>query len=527
MMHWTHGLISTAALSVIYLAAGCSNLADDCENTSSCPSGGGSSNAGSSGASGKSGNNAGGSDAAGESGSSSGGSSSGTSGSSGNAGGGGAGGGSCDTTKTPTEESCLVSDDYAVFVSPDGDDDNAGSQAAPLASLSKAAEIAGDKFVLVCSATYDEHVSIAAGVRIYGGFKCTDWSSDAEKPLFKPTTNGPALKVDTVADEVLIDNVAFEVGDAATAGETALTAIVNASPKVTLHAVSLKAGKGKTGANGALTEFAFPDAATLNGNPEIPAGSGGASKKCECQPALSSVGGVGGTPVDGGQSGSKGLPDHGGGQPGQPGSCVPNGGGSDGNAAPDQSPASGATLLGAASATGWLAAAGTDGATGEPGQGGGGGASRNSAGHGGGGGCGGCGGNGGMAGKGGGGSIALLAVNSPVTVEGSTLTTADAGNGGSGAAGQPGQSDIGAGGGVVSSINSCAGGNGGMGAAGGAGGGGAGGISVGIVWKGAKEPSLSADTMITNGKAGTKGTGGEPGTNDGIAGVAQKILALN
>jgi hypothetical protein len=33
--------------------------------------------------------------------------------------------------------------------------------------------------------------------------------------------------------------------------------------------------------------------------------------------------------------------------------------------------------------------------------------------------------------------------------------------------------------------------------------------------------------MITNGKAGTKGTGGEPGNNDGVAGVAQKILALN
>jgi hypothetical protein len=38
---------------------------------------------------------------------------------------------------------------------------------------------------------------------------------------------------------------------------------------------------------------------------------------------------------------------------------------------------------------------------------------------------------------------------------------------------------------------------------------------------------VSADTTITNGKAGMKGSGGEPGINDGIAGVAQKLLALN
>jgi hypothetical protein len=46
----------------------------------------------------------------------------------------GAGGGAsqCDTTKSPRDEGCLVSDDFAVFVSPDGDDKNDGTQAAPL-----------------------------------------------------------------------------------------------------------------------------------------------------------------------------------------------------------------------------------------------------------------------------------------------------------------------------------------------------------------------------------------------------------
>lgn len=524
-MRWTHGWISSAVLSVCYVGTGCSNLAGDCENTSSCPPDG---SAGASGTAGKSGNNAGGNGAAGDGGSSSGGSGSGASGSSSDAGAGG--GGACDTTKTPTEEACLVSDDRAVFVSPDGDDDNDGSQDAPLATLTKAVEVAADdKLVLVCSASYDEHVSIATGARIYGGFKCADWSIDTARAVFKPETAGPALTVDTVIDEVVIDSLSFEVGDAAAAGESALTAIINASLNVTLRSVSLTAGEGKAGANGSLTDFMFPDMSTLNGNPESPAGGGGSEKICTCQATLMSVGGLGGPPSSSGLNGAKGLPDHGAGQGGDPApdDCGGGSSGKKGADAPPKAPGAGAATLGTPALAGWTPSAGTDGVNGQPGQGGGGGASLNSSGHGGGGGCGGCGGNGGTAGKGGGGSVALLAVGSAVVLEACTLTTADAGNGGNGAAGQPALDDIGAGGGVVSSINSCPGGNGGKGGAGGAGGGGAGGISVGVLWKGVMTPTVSADTTITNGKAGAKGSGGVPGTNDGIAGVAQKVLPLN
>jgi len=425
-----------------------------------------------------------------------------------------------------------VADPYAIFVSPEGSDDNVGTQLAPLATLTKAVEVAGgDKLVLVCSASYDEHVSITAGARIYGGFKCADWSSDTGRPVFKPATAGPALKVDTVTEEVLIDGLSFEVGDAVAAGETALASLVNASPKVTLRSVSLTAGKGKAGANGTLTNFVFPNASTLNGNPEGPAGSGGGEKICACQAGLMSVGGLGGPPSSSGLNGAKGLPDHGlgGGQGGNPdaGDCGAGSSGKKGSDAAAKEPASGAAILGTALASGWLAAPGTDGATGAPGQGGGGGASLNSLGHGGGGGCGGCGGNGGPAGKGGGGSVALLAIGSPVLLEACMLTTADAGNGGSGVDGQPGQQDIGSGGNSVASANSCGGGTGGKGAAGGASGGGAGGISVGVLWKGAMAPTVSVDTTITNGKAGAKGLGGAAGTNDGIAGVAQKVLPQN
>lgn len=443
---------------------------------------------------------------------------------------GGAGGGSvpCDATKDPTTEACLVDDDHAVFVAPNGKDDAAGTKSAPVATLSKAVALAaGSKFVLVCNATYDQHVTVSAAAQIYGGFKCSDWSPENDAPLFKPSTAGPALRIDAVTEPVAITSIDFEVGDATTSGETALTAIVNASPKVTFDGVSFKAGKGKTGAAGSLSEFVFPDPATLNGNAETAPGVGGGEHVCVCQASLQTVGGVGGTPSSSGQNGSKGLPDLGGGLGGDPtsGDCGSGSSGKKGANGVATMPAAGAATLGSLTATGWVPTSGANGPPGSPGQGGGGGASLNGSGHGGGGGCGGCGGNGATAGKGGGGSIALLLLDSPVQIHASTLMTSDAGDGGNGSAGQPGQSDIGAGGGVVSSINSCPGGNGGKGANGGASGGGGGGISVGIVWKGANAPTVTG-TTTTTGKPGAAGIGGVPGTNDGIAGVKQDVLQL-
>jgi hypothetical protein len=449
-------------------------------------------------------------------------------GGSGDGGDAGRGGANCDTTRDPSVESCLVDDEYAVFVAPSGDDDEAGSKAAPVATLSKAIELAaGGKFVIVCDAKYDEHVTVGRGAQIYGGFKCSDWRTEAGSPLFKPTTPGPALSIDAVAERVRITHVDFEVADATSNGATALTAIVTDSPTVTFASVTLKAGKGRSGAIGTLATFTFADAGTLNGNAETSAGMGGASKTCLCQASLSSTGGVGGTPVAGGQSGSKGLPNLGGGLGGDPAAvdCGAGSGGRKGADASAKDPAPGAATLGSPTVARWAPRSGEDGATGSPGQGGGGGASLNGSGHGGGGACGGCGGNGAKAGKGGGGSIALLLVNSPVVLQSSTLTTGDAGDGGAGVAGQPGQAEIGSGGKSFANTNSCPGGNGGKGGAGGASGGGAGGISVGIVWKGATPPTLT-DTVTTTGKAGAAGIGGVPGTNDGVSGVKQDLLQV-
>jgi hypothetical protein len=452
-------------------------------------------------------------------------------GESGESGAAGAGVTPCDTSKSPSEESCLVGDEFAVFVAPTGADSATGTMSSPVATLSKAIEMAaGSKFVIVCDATYDEHVVVSGGAQVYGGFSCAggSWASEAKAPLFKPSDAGPALKMDRVGDAVLIDTVNFEVPDAKVAGGTALAAIVNASPSVTLRNVTLTAGAGMNGADGTLTNFSYAqDPTALNGYPENTADPthNGAEKDCTCQSGLMSIGGGGGPPSSSGQAGALGLPDHGAGQPGIPGSCGATGTGKDGSDAPASAASAGGTTLGMVSSSEWQPTPGLDGTTGSPGQGGGGGASRNSSGHGGGGACGGCGGNGAKAGQGGGGSIALLALDSPVTLDTCTLRTKDAGSGGAGTVGQLGQQTVGNGGNSIANTNSCGGGAGGKGGDGGASGGGAGGISVGIVWKGAVAPTLT-NTTSTTGQAGAKGVGGAPGTNDGIVGVKQDVLQV-
>jgi hypothetical protein len=50
-------------------------------------------------------------------------------------------------------------------------------------------------------------------------------------------------------------------------------------------------------------------------------------------------------------------------------------------------------------------------------------------------------------------------------------------------------------------------------------------VSLGIAYQGTA-PITDPDTQFTTGAAGAKGIGGAPGTNDGIAGVAQDALEV-
>jgi hypothetical protein len=415
----------------------------------------------------------------------------------------------------------LVSEDHAIFVAPTGADGASGTKNEPLKSITEAASVANaaGKIVLVCAGTYDEHVMISAGAKVFGGFDCGTWAYDsASKPSVAPTTTGYALEISSDSDTVVIEDIAFNSKAGDVANPSSIAGFVHDSSNVALTRVKLEAGVGENGANGVTADHTFPGQATLNGN-DASSGTGGASKPCGCPGGGSSMGGPGGSA--GPQAGGDGQPALGGGKGGTVGSCNPNGTGQDGSVGTSPTAGTGAQALGTVASTGFTPASGANGADGSAGQGGGGGASTTTAG-GGGGGCGGCGGAGGLAGKGGGASIALLAFNSPVVINDSDLVAGDAGDGGSGAVGQDGQAEFGfAGDGAT---GACDGGNGGPGGKGAAGGGGAGGVSAGIAYKGDKPSATGGNQQF--GEKGNPGLGGSPGTNDGVDGTAGAEVLL-
>ena len=519
------------------LIPACLNTSSTCEeHRYVCGDGGG---AGSTGASGAAGSGSGAPGMSGAGGGSGDGGSLPTAGTSGVSGDSGAGGDvvvSCDTTKSPSEESCLVSNEHAIFVAPTGKDGAGGSKAGPVKTIAKAIELAGTtKMVIACDGTFDEQVKLTVGAKLYGGFACPGsampWKYETgKKAKVAPSSRGVALSVAAGAAAVVIEDFEFDALDATDPGESSVAAFVNSSSAVAFTRVKLVAGKGMHGANGTLTPVAFPLPPMLEGN-SASGDTGGAFNLITCPAGGTTKGGKGGDGGLGISGGQNGSPDLGGGKGGTLGAdCAAGGTGVSGADASPQPAASGATKVGSITPTGWTGAAGTDGAPGTPGQGGGGGTGAESngttgaiSGGGGGGGAGGCGGAPGTAGKAGGSSIALLILNSTVALSASELVAGDAGKGGDGVAGQEGQTQSGIGGVQVKSA--CSGGKGGKGGKGGASGGAAGGVSLGIAYQG-MAPTTDTETLFVTGAAGAKGIGGAPGTNDGIAGVKQDVLEV-
>ncbi len=368
---------------------------------------------------------------------------------------------------------------------------------------------ASGKMVIACNDEFTSGVTLTSahsGTKLYGGFSCSDWSyQSGKKTHLMPSGEGIALTLDGVSG-LHLEDVSIESRDATAAGGSSIAVFAKGSSDVTLTRVDVKAGKGMAGASGVLTPLSYPKQTDLNGN-SASVGTGGGLKTCACPGGKQTIGGKGGDAiVPNGQSGTDGGPDFGGGKggvSGTPTDCGAGGTGKSGAPAPATPAAAGASSLGTLSSSGWTPASGGDGALGSPGQGGGGGASTATSG-GGGGGCGGCGGAGGPGGQGGGASIALLLLDTPITLGATvTLTASDAGAGGNGAAGQAAQTEVGFNG--VGTPPACNGGNGALGAAGGAGGGAAGGVSAGVLWQGAQAPVVDAGATVTVGAAGRQG----------------------
>jgi hypothetical protein len=475
----------------------------------------------------------------------------------------------CDPSKTPAEDSCVVSDKYGVFASPKGDDTlGDGSMAAPYATLGKAIAEAriGARRVYACAdgGTFTEPTlsvdSKLDGAQLYGGFHCADWSYDPSLQTTLDSVNPVAIKVSGLTKGLHIEDFDLRARYATVPGDSSVALWVDSSANVVLQHVILHARQGADGKDGAA--FASSAKQGAVGNPGAngacttvsipPPNDGGTAVSTQCG-SSTSTGGKGGdgptATVTPGGNGAAGQPALGAGAGGHgqtsaSWTCAAsgtNGGGRAGGSGGNGGKGPGATGKGSLDATGYHGSAGQSGKPGSIGQGGGGGGGAQDAsvcdgyGHGssgGSGGSGGCGGAGGPGGGGGGSSIALLSVDSTVNLSGCTLQASSGGIGGKGATGQTGGAGgkPGAGGKFEAGKNgtdACAGGDGGNGGNGGAGGGGLGGHSLGVAYVGTK-PTL--DTATTFQLASSPALGGPGGggstSNKGTDGLVMQVLGF-
>jgi hypothetical protein len=536
----------------------------DCTTRRDCPSDLAS---GSSGTAGGNGNGAGTSGASGRSGNAG---TTGTSGTSGRAGASGTAGtgadsgaagapSMCDGSRSPEVESCVISDDYGLFVSATGDDTTGdGTEAAPYATLTMAltkTEIL--KRVYVCAAEYKEPstLEIPGGVSIYGGFGCDGgaWTYDSanNKASLKPQS--PIGAEIRSGGGVSLTDLSITATDATGPGGNSFGLMVIDSG-VALTRVEIKAGSGAIGSAGVdgVNGADGTDATSAqNGKTAICGGvDDNVGASWPAQSACNVRGGVGGTgyaslpPTAGGP----GVPaDHvtppgvsNGGLPATMAGAAPMSGGLAGSNGDAGAVGAAAPDIGGFNAQGYTVASGGDGGNGYPGQGGGGGGAsmgiKNQSvsctgASGGAGGMGGCGGTRATGGKGGGASVAVFSWNSPVMLVTSSLLASNGGAGGKG--GKAGTGGLGKRGGTGGDANSGSGigsggdgGKGGLGGNGGNGAGGTGGPSIAIAYS-TMEPVVDELSTLTLGAGGLPGAGGTYGNPDTKAADGKTGLSVN
>ena len=423
----------------------------------------------------------------------------------------------------------------AVFVATTGNDANAGTRAAPMATIRNAiarivsAGTAADLYVAAGLYSSNVTITVAAGVSIYGGFDPADWVRKPTSVTHIQVTVSPAMLAQNITVPTELSQLTIEGGDAVFSGFTAYGIKVVNSTALRIVGNVITAGKGAAGFNGGT------GITGSNGNPGLP-GQGGM-----CDTVGTVQGGSGGSGAMPGGRGGNGGPGEANGGNGSVGvSSTPGGSGgawgdpghdgASGQTGPFGGPGlngSGGGPNGRISGFDWTAFAGNPGSVGTAGHGGGGGGggggqscwffcSSGSGNGGGGGGGGGFGGNGGSGGGGGGGSFGVALFSSTGTqLIDNVITSGTGGRGGFGAAG--GSGGFGGAGGAGGS--SCAaevgrggwGGSGGSGGRGGSGGGGAGGDSYAVL--------LSSTTASVTGTL-TFGTAGAGGSSSGVAGSA-------
>jgi hypothetical protein len=432
---------------------------------------------------------------------------------------------------------------HAIFVSPSGNDANAGTMDAPkqtLAAAIAAAQSAG-KDVYADIGTYAETVELVAGVSLYGGYDSSNkWQrAIGNASIIQGTLDtGVIVNALGVATNLQYFTITSVAGAAGTGGSSFGIQVIGSAGPILIQGCTVKPGNGGSGI--------VPLAAAAGAPGGTASGQSAGTSSC------GTAGGGGGPAVSGATSGiaggnGSGPNAGGGGSAGSAGEacCVPGGGGNggDGNAGGTGSPGADsnvtAATIGVMQSNGTFTTAdGAPGGSGTPGGGGGGGGSGgasssgcplscgpDTSGWGGGGGAGGCAGAGGAGGGGGGGSFGIVAVGSTLTVDQCQINAGSGGNaaggGGGGGGGTAGGGTLGTGGQSYCGSGG-AGASGGNGGPGGAGSGGTGGPSICLLYTGTL-PSYEPTNDCTRAGGGSAGPSGGGLAPRGLPGVSAEV----
>jgi hypothetical protein len=458
----------------------------------------------------------------------------------------------------------------AIFVDAvSGNDGNAGSISAPVASINQGIALAKTKSlvqVLVSKGSYGP-VTLSSGIGIYGGYDAGNKWQRANTNVAVIGGGVPAVDANFITKETHVELFTISGTQQGWYGGSSYgVRVMNSSGPVVLRTSTITASDGQPGYGGAngshgegsdynnygLNYSGMPGNTNSDGSGNYGRGGDGGHSHC------GSNGGSGGQASNGGNGGTSGA-----GAGPQAGNAGGVGGGPVCNSSPiscdcghssnpgggNAGPSGGAGGNGLAAANSgtlstsdYVPASGGSGSNGVNGTGGsGGGAGGGSTGSwpcdtdegggGGGGGAGGCGGTYGVGGSGGGASFAVLSISSTITIDKCVLSSGNGGaggKGGNGGAGGQGGSYGGYGGGTSDDGDGQPGANGGSGGAGGPGGsgaGGSGGPSASIA--GFNSNVAQTRSTLNHGSGGALGPGGYNGANaapNGSAGVATGIL---
>ena len=419
-----------------------------------------------------------------------------------------------------------------------GDDDADGTQDAPVATLTRAIELAekGPRRVYACNETWAEVVVVPGTVSLHGGFRCEEgWtysSDDASRAmLVSPSPVGLTWAGTDQEEAPFLSDFYIQASDAEEPGGFSFGLFVLKNVRLTAFRAEIRAGNGADGLDGENGSLpGEPAAAGAWGTKgadacSAPVSAGGVGPENACEGGVSKGGdggegglmtasnGATGEPIDGAPAGEGGW-----GEQLAP-ACTPGTDGAVGKAGEFGN--GGQAAPGTLDELGARGVAGKDGLLGSPGQGGGGGGatfgsvatcgSAKPGGAGGGsGGAGGCGGKGGKGGQPGGMSFGIASL-SEIKVWKLLVAAGNGGKGGNGGAPQNGGAGglPGAGGAGAGAVKpGCPGGKGGNGGDGGWGGGGSGGDSTVLAFTHAEGfISYGEGMSVEVGKGGDGGFG--------------------